>query len=95
MTEVSPRQALMIRALMIYKETRGPVPDKIKTFRGMWKWIAEEFNITLPVKNRSVYCNNLLKEFVQSKGYIKNHRNREHWLWPEMKDTYKCRTVKL
>jgi len=84
----SPREALLIRALQTFEQTRGSPPKKIQTFRGMWKWIAKEFSITLPEPNRSVYCNNLVLKYIQSGGDLKRYRTKEHWLYPKMKDTY-------
>ena len=86
---VSPREALLIRALKTYEETKGHAPKSVKTFRGMWKWIAKEFNISMPEPNRSVYCNNLVLKYVQSGGDLKRYRKQEHWLCPNMKGTQK------
>lgn len=89
MTQLSPRETLLLRAIMTYEDTRGAAPDCIRTFRGMWKWITKEFGIKMPTPNRSVYCNNLVLKYIQSGGDLKRYRRQEHWLYPSMKDTYK------
>lgn len=85
----SPRQALMEKALSVYEDTRGPIPKRLRDFSKLWKWIANEFGIEVPKPNRSVYCNDIIREFIDSNGSLQGYSVKEYWLCPTMEEAVK------
>lgn len=90
----SPRQKLIKDTLDVFKKKyKKDPPNELYSFRTLWKWISKEYGIEIPKKNRSVYCNHMLKYFIESKGTMKGFSVKEHWLYPQQEAVEKLKYI--